>query len=34
MALNSTPIFFVVFFFYPTTKNIVLEDMQKKLASA
>lgn len=26
--------FFVVFFFYPETKNIVLEDMQKKLASA
>ena len=26
--------FFVVFFFYPETKNIVLEDMQNKLASA
>jgi sugar porter (SP) family MFS transporter len=26
--------FLVVFFFYPETKNIVLEDMQKKLASA
>jgi sugar porter (SP) family MFS transporter len=26
--------FFVVFFFYPETKNIGLEDMQKKLASA
>jgi MFS transporter, SP family, arabinose:H+ symporter len=25
--------FFVVFFFYPETKNIVLEDMQKKLAA-
>jgi sugar porter (SP) family MFS transporter len=26
--------FWVVFFFYPETKNVVLEDMQKKLASA
>ena len=26
--------FFVVFFFYPETKNVVLEDMEKKLASA
>jgi MFS transporter, SP family, arabinose:H+ symporter len=25
--------FFIVFFFYPETKNIVLEDMQKKLAA-
>jgi sugar porter (SP) family MFS transporter len=25
--------FWVVFFFYPETKNVVLEDMQKKLAS-
>jgi MFS transporter, SP family, arabinose:H+ symporter len=26
--------FWIVFFFYPETKNVVLEDMQKKLASA
>lgn len=26
--------FWVVFFFYPETKNVVLEDMEKKLASA
>jgi MFS transporter, SP family, arabinose:H+ symporter len=26
--------FWIVFFFYPETKNVVLEDMEKKLASA
>jgi len=26
--------FFVVLFFYPETKNIVLEDMEKKLTTA